>query len=172
MPLRIDVNLAAFDPREIDELLADDQLASDLRRLRIEVAVEQFEDLARAEKIAVFVDHCARSGIGLALDGFDGRLGSLAALSHLPIDALKLERPLVESVLRSATSRAIVEGTMIVAKSLGWSVIAKGVETAMQQEALVALGCDAVQGFYVAHPMTAGDFGIWLGERRFVGKGA
>lgn len=172
MPMRIDVNLAAFDPREIDALLGDDALATDVRRLRIEIATEQFSDASQTERIAAFVEHCARNGIGFALDGFDGSLGSLASLSHLPIDALKLERPLVESVLRSPTSRAIVEGTIIVAKSLGWSVIAKGVETATQQEALVALGCDGIQGYYVAHPMTAGDFGTWLGEQRFVGKSA
>jgi len=171
-PLRIDVNLAAFDPREIDALLADDELASDVRRLRIEVAIEQFEDAAHAERIVAFVDHCARSGIRFALDGFDGSLGSLASLSHLPIEALKLERPLVESILRSPTSRAIVEGTMIVAKSLGWSVIAKGVETSPQQEALVALGCDGIQGFFVAHPMTASDLGTWLDAHRLIGKTA
>ncbi|GAC1348994.1 MAG: hypothetical protein NVSMB19_01950 [Vulcanimicrobiaceae bacterium] len=171
-PMRIDVNLAAFDTREIDVLLADEALAGDVRRLRIEIAADQFGDASQAGRIAVFVDHCARNGIGFALDGFDGSLGSLSSLSHLPIDALKLERPLVESLLRSPTAHAIIEGTMIVAKSLGWSVIAKGVETAMQQEALVALGCDGIQGFHVAHPMTAGDFGTWLGERRFVGKSA
>lgn len=170
MPVRIDVNLAAFDHREIDALLADVDLASDARRLRIEIAVEQFGRESETGRVAGFVDHCARNGIGFALDGFDGSLSTLASLSHLPIEALKLDRPLVENLGRNPTSRAIVEGTIIVAKSLGWSVIAKGVETAAQQESLVTLGCDAIQGFHIAHPMTAGDFGMWLGERLPVGR--
>ena len=169
-PIRIDVNLAAFDQRDIDGLLADETLANDVRRLRIEIVPEQFGDVDRREQLAAFVDHCARNGIGLALDGFDGSLGTLASLSHLPIDAVKLERSLVEGISGSGTARAVIEGTVIVAKSLGWSVIAKGVETAAQQEALVALGCDGIQGFFVAHPMTAMDFGTWLRERHAIGR--
>ena len=90
---------------------------------------------------------------------------TLATLAHLPIDAVKLDRSLVESVLQSRTARAIVEGTVVVAKSLGWRVVAKGVETAAQFDALASLGCDAVQGFHVAHPMSAVDFGVWLRDR-------
>lgn len=171
-PIRIDVNLAAFDQREIDELLADEALAHDARRLRIELAPVQFGESERKDEIAGFVAHCAQNGIGFALDGFDGSLGTLASLSHLPIDAVKLERSLVENIQGNGTTRAVVEGTLIVAKSLGWSVIAKGVETATQQEALVTLGCDGIQGFFVAHPMTALDFGTWLRERRLVGQQA
>jgi diguanylate cyclase (GGDEF)-like protein len=172
IPVRIDVNLAAFDLREIDALLEDPELAQDARRLRIELAPEQFADSEQAAKILGFVQHCAQNGIGLALDGFDGGLGTLASLASLPIDAIKLDRPLIEGVGSSRTSRAVVEGSIIVAKSLGWSVIAKGVENGAQQDALVALGCDAVQGFFIAHPMTAVDLGTWLRERRYVGREA
>jgi diguanylate cyclase (GGDEF)-like protein len=171
-PIRIDVNLAAFDQRDIDVLLADETLASDVRRLRIEIVPEQFADAERRDQLPAFVDHCARNGIGLVLDGFDGSLGTLSSLAHLPIDAVKLERSLVESIGGSGTARAVIEGTVIVAKSLGWSVIAKGVETAAQQEALIALGCDAIQGFFVAHPMTAMDFGTWLRDRHAIGRQA
>ncbi len=170
--IRIDVNLAAFDRRDVDALLADEALAVDARRLRIELAPVQFAQSDRQDDIAAFVAHCAQNGIGFALDGFDGSLGTLASLSHLPIDAVKLDRALVDNVQERGTARAIVEGTLIVAKSLGWSVIAKGVETATQQNALVKLGCDGIQGFIVAHPMTATDFGTWLHERRLVGRHA
>jgi diguanylate cyclase (GGDEF)-like protein len=171
-PMRIDVNLAAFDRRDIDELLADDSLSRDVGRLRIEIAPEQFRGAEPQEAIAEFVEHCGESGLGFVVDGFDGSLGALAALSKLPIDAVKLDRTFVESVLTSRTARAIVEGTILVAKSLGWSVIAKGVETLAQHDALVALECDEIQGFYVAHPMTAPEFETWLSEREFLGREA
>ena len=160
LPVRIDVNLAAYDVREIDAILEDAELASGLRRLRIELAPEQFADPEQAGRIVEFIGHCASNGIGFALDGF------------LPIDAVKLDRPLIEGVGSSRTARAIVEGSIVVAKSLGWNVIAKGVENAAQQEALASLGCDGVQGFFVAHPMTAVDLGTWLRERRYVGREA
>ena len=170
--IRIDVNLAAFDLREIDAHLEDPESAEDARRLRVELATEQFQDPEQAAKILGFVQHCAQHGIGLCLDGFDGGLGTLSSLASLPIDAIKLERQLIEGVGSSRTSRAVVEGSIIVAKSLGWSVIAKGVENGTQQDTLLALGCDAVQGFFVAHPMTAVDLGTWLRDRRFVGREA
>ncbi|MFY9779407.1 MAG: EAL domain-containing protein [Candidatus Baltobacteraceae bacterium] len=164
-PLRIDVNLAAYNRREVDVLLADEALRSMLRSLRIEIAPARFRESGEKSRIAGFVEQCASDGFGFTLDGFDGGLGTLTSLSHWPIDAVKLDRALVEGVTQSRTARAIVEGTVVVAKSLGWQVIAKGVETAMQQEMLVSLGCDGIQGFYLAHPMTASDFGTWLRER-------
>jgi diguanylate cyclase (GGDEF)-like protein len=172
LPLRIDVNLAAFDLAEIDDMLADPSLAGHVTSLRVEVAQEQFADPETAEAVKAFVEHCSANGVGFVLDGFDGGLATLSSLSTLPIDAVKLGRPLVEGVITSRTTRAVVVGTIIVAKSLGWNVIAKGVETAAQREALVALGCDAVQGYFVAHPMTAVDFGTWLRGRELVGHGA
>ncbi|MBD5655328.1 MAG: diguanylate cyclase, partial [Candidatus Eremiobacteraeota bacterium] len=126
-PIRIDVNLAGFDAREIDAMLADEMLASDVGRIRIEIDSERFAESEHQRRFGDFVDYCAKKGFGFALDRFDGGLGVLASLSNLPIDAVKLERALVETVLTSRTARAIVQGTIIVAKSLGWSVIAKGV---------------------------------------------
>jgi diguanylate cyclase (GGDEF)-like protein len=170
-PIQVDVNLAAFDIRDLDALLGDEALAPDVRRLRIEIAAEQLADSTQMPRLAHFIEQGAARGLSFALDGFDGGLATLA-LEKLPIGAIKLERSLVERVGSSRTVRAVVEGTVIVARTLSWSVTAKGVETLAQQEALVALGCDAVQGFYVAHPMTAVDFSTWLRERRFAGRPA
>jgi diguanylate cyclase (GGDEF)-like protein len=161
--LYVDVNLAAYDPREVEALFSDEALTSDLNRLRIEMSVSQFA--AQSDEFRAFVERCVTSGISFVLDRFDGGFGTLQSLSHLPVRAVKLDRSLVENLASSGTSRALVEGTVTVAKSLGWQIIAKGVETDEQQELLVSLGVDGVQGFYVAHPMTAIDFGIWLRER-------
>jgi diguanylate cyclase (GGDEF)-like protein len=172
IPVRIDVNLAAFDSREIDALLEDPELADDVRRLRVELAPEQFAEPGESARIIDFVRQSAAKGIGFALDGFDGGLGKLSSLATLPIDAIKLDRPLIEGIGSGGASRAIVQGAIVVAKSLGWSVIAKGVENSSQQESLVAMGVDGVQGFFIAHPMTAVDLGTWLRERRYVGREA
>jgi len=170
--LRLDVNLAAFDRREIDALLSDEVLSPDLNRLRIEVSPERLADGEQAAAVVDFIEYGARHGIGFVLDGFDGGLGALSSLSQLPIEAVKLERPLAENVGNSRAARAVVDGTIIVAKSLGWRVIAKGVETSAQDEALRALGCDAMQGFFIAHPMTATDFVTWLHDRNVVSRQA
>ena len=172
MPVRVDVNLAAFNFAEIEALLEDVELAPSARSLRIEISPSQFDDPERAADSLAFVERCAERGIGFVLDGFDGRLETLSSVASLPIDVIKLDRPMIEGIATSRTARAIVEGAMVVAKSLGWSVVAKGVENAAQQEALASLGCDGVQGFYIAHPMTAVDLGMWLREHHYAGREA
>ncbi len=167
-PIQVDVNLAAFDIRDLDALLRDDGLGAEVRRLRIEIDAEQLADAVQAVHLATFIEHGSSEGMTFALDGFDGGLATLA-LEKLPIAEIKLERSLVERVAASRAARAVVEGTLLVAKTLSWSVTAKGVESLAQQQALEALGCDAVQGFFVAHPMTAVDFSTWLRERRSSG---
>ncbi|MBC5811298.1 MAG: EAL domain-containing protein [Candidatus Eremiobacteraeota bacterium] len=163
--LRVDVNLAAYDPREIETLFGDEGLSGDLARLRIEISAAQFAGGDTAEFVA-FVERCVTSGMSFALDEFDAGLASLQSLAALPVRAIKLARGLTEHVAESRTAQALVQATVVVAKSLGWSVVAKGVETQAQQEALVSLGVDGVQGFHIAHPMTAIDFAAWLRDRQ------
>jgi diguanylate cyclase (GGDEF)-like protein len=170
LSVRVEVNLAAFDRREIDALFEEG--LADGHGLRIEISAAQFAGVRESARIRAFVEHCAGLGIGFTLDGFDGRLESLTEVTTLPIDMLKLSRSVVEGVATSRTGRAIVEGAMVVAKSLGWRVVAKGVETAAQRDALASLGCLSMQGFFVAHPMTAVELGAWLRERHYAGREA
>ena len=162
--LRVEVNLASFDPGEFEELLADDTHTIDFSHVCLEIPAP----LLRGDEAALsrFLELCRSRRITISLDNFDGGLSLLQALAPYPIDSVKLDRPLVESLTQSRTAQAVVEGTVLVARSLGWRVIAKGVETAAQREMLAALGCDGVQGFIVAHPMTALDFGNWLNLHR------
>ncbi len=165
--LRLDVNLAAYDRREIDALLADASLAEDVLRLRIELGTD-FVAAGGETSLAPFVHACAADGFAFALDGFAGAFATLPTLASVPISAVKLEGALARGAILDRTTRAIVEGTIVVARSLGWTVIAKGVETAAEQEVLVGLGCDGIQGYHVAHPMTAADFTTWLRARQVV----
>jgi diguanylate cyclase (GGDEF)-like protein len=162
--LRVEVNLASFDPGEFEELLADETHTIDFSRICLEVPAH----LLRGDGVALmrFLELCRSRRITISLDNFEGGLGLMQALAPYPIETLKLERNLVESLTQSRTAQAVVEGTVLVARALGWRVIAKGVETAAQREMLAALGCDGIQGFIVAHPMTALDFGNWLNLHR------
>jgi diguanylate cyclase (GGDEF)-like protein len=162
--IRVEVNLASFEPGEFEELLADDTNTIDFSHVCLEVPAH----LLRGDDQALtrFLDLCRSRRITISLDDFDGGIRLIGALAPYPIDALKLDRTLIENLTQSRTAQAVVEGTVLVARALGWRVIAKGVETAAQREMLAALGCDGIQGFIVAHPMTALDFGNWLNLHR------
>jgi diguanylate cyclase len=87
----------------------------------------------------------------LALDDFGTGYSSLWALRSLPIDVLKLDRSVIAAVGTPATD-AVVAGTVSVGHALGMKVLAEGVETIADLEALRLLGCDSVQGFVLHRP--------------------
>ena len=107
------------------------------------------------EPIADVLQELRRLGVRLAIDDFGTGHASLTYLARLPVDVLKIDQSFVAGLGHDAGSAAIVGGVTAMSHAFGLEVIAEGIETAIQLEALVGLGCDAGQGFYLAHPMTA-----------------
>lgn len=86
-------------------------------------------------------------GVGLAIDDFGTGFSSLAYLTRLPLTALKIDRSFVQEAHCSERSRAVVAAIVGLATNLRLTVVAEGVETESQSQALLALGCDAQQGY-------------------------
>jgi len=91
-------------------------------------------------------------GVGLAIDDFGTGYSSLAYLRHLPVNVLKIDRAFVDSLDRAYTDRSLIEVILSVARIFGLTVVAEGVETRTQLEALRELGCDRFQGFLFGRP--------------------
>ncbi|GAB4401554.1 MAG: hypothetical protein OHK0048_18410 [Rhodoferax sp.] len=91
-------------------------------------------------------------GIQLSLDDFGTGYSSLAQLKHLPLDQLKIDQRFVRDMLHDAQDEAIIVAIVKLGKSLGLRVLAEGVETQAQYDALRALGCQHFQGFYFGPP--------------------
>jgi diguanylate cyclase (GGDEF)-like protein/PAS domain S-box-containing protein len=96
-------------------------------------------------------------GMTLAIDDFGTGYSSLSYLKHFPIDRIKIDRSFVADIDCSSDDAAIVEAVISLAHSLKLKVMAEGVENAGQMKFLMTHGCDEVQGFHLARPMTAGD---------------
>ncbi len=96
-------------------------------------------------------------GVRVSVDDFGTGYSSLAYLQRLPLDVLKIDRSFVKELDASgsvsAHAHALTHAIAALGKSLGLRVLAEGVETAAQLEAVRALGCDEVQGFFFARPM-------------------
>ncbi len=97
----------------------------------------------------------AEVGITFAVDDFGTGYSSLQHLHRLPISVLKIDRWFVQRMDAPKGSEAIVYAMVSMAHSLGMHVVAEGVETEVQRDAALGMGCDAMQGFLYSRPVPA-----------------
>ena len=96
-----------------------------------------------------------RIGVQFSLDDFGTGYSSLMHLQRLPLRQLKIDRSFVQALLTTPNNAAVARSSVALGHSLGMSVVAEGVETAEQRNALAALGCDVFQGFFYGRPAPA-----------------
>ena len=86
-------------------------------------------------------------------------------LKQMPFGELKIDRAFVNGAYKDDTARAILQSSVSLAKQLEMSVVAKGVEVKEDWDLVSELGCDMVQGYYIAPPMDVETFEAWLLNR-------
>ncbi len=94
-------------------------------------------------------------GIGFSLDDFGTGYSSLAYLRKMPLDQLKIDQALVRDLQNNPKDQAIARTVIDLGQNLHLAVIAEGVETVGQRDALAAMGCPAFQGYLYGKPMPA-----------------
>lgn len=102
-----------------------------------------------------------RAGFHVSIDDFGTGHSSLAVLRRLPAAELKVDRSFIVDLEVSESARSIVEAVLSVARTLGLRVVAEGVETEAQRDILVRMGCDELQGYLFARPMSAVALTLW-----------
>jgi EAL domain-containing protein (putative c-di-GMP-specific phosphodiesterase class I) len=91
--------------------------------------------------------------VRLAIDDFGSGYSSLAQLQRFPIDALKVDRSFIRDIPNDTEDNAITEAIIALGRTLGFSVVAEGVETEAQQTFVRAKACDVIQGYYFSRPI-------------------
>jgi diguanylate cyclase (GGDEF)-like protein len=94
-------------------------------------------------------------GVKLSIDDFGTGYSSLSYLHRLPVDAIKLDKSFVQSIDTDPLAHRLVHAMVDVGTGLGLSVVAEGVETEGQRDALLAAGCSLMQGFLFSRPKPA-----------------
>ena len=156
-PLIVGVNLSASQferdalPDEIAQILRDTELHASRLQLEISEAVLMRDDPKMLDRL----DALKKIGVRLAIDDFGTGYASLSYLKRLPVDCLKIDRSLIKGVGFDNEDTAIIRAVVILARSLGITVTAEGVETTEQLSQLRALGCEQGQGYYFARPVSA-----------------
>ena len=98
-------------------------------------------------------------GIRIAIDDFGTGYSSLAYLKQLPLDQLKINDKFVRDIETDPSDAVIVDTIISMARHLGLSVVAEGVETANQFAFLEDKGCNLFQGFHFSRPLNSEQFG-------------
>ncbi|MCF8506575.1 MAG: bifunctional diguanylate cyclase/phosphodiesterase [Caulobacter sp.] len=96
------------------------------------------------------------AGVRIALDDFGTGYSSLTYLHRFDIDCIKIDKSFVDDVTRDHQSAMIITSVTRLAKALGMSVVAEGVETEIQRQVLIAAGCDHLQGYHFGRPTSSG----------------
>jgi EAL domain-containing protein (putative c-di-GMP-specific phosphodiesterase class I) len=162
--MRIAVNISGHQLRSEDFV---DQMLDSLRRHGIppnRMTCEITESLAIEDTPATrgAFDRMRQAGLHVSIDDFGaGFSSSLAQIRRLAPAELKIDSGFVKDLEHSEDARAIVRAIVQLARSLQLHVVAEGVETEAQRDILVALGCDELQGYLFAKPMSATALALW-----------
>ena len=165
-PLRLSVNLSPLQFMQDDPVGAIAQVLEetglDPRRLDLEVTEGLLiKDAAGALET---LERLKALGVQISMDDFGTGYSSLSYFRMFPFDKVKIDRSFVADMLTNPQARAIIRSVIGLGHGLGVPVVAEGVETLEQLEALRAEGCDQVQGFLISRPNPIGYFaGVVLG---------
>lgn len=159
-PFVISINISAIQYKRKDfvpkllEILHKYQVEPQEIELEIteSILIEDFEEVK--EKLMTLRDY----GIRISLDDFGTGFSSLSYLNGLPIDTLKIDKSFVDKVNTDESTRIIMEAIISMVNRLGYESVAEGVETKDQFDYMKQIGCDIIQGYFLAKPMEADAF--------------
>lgn len=159
--VKISVNLSGKDLHEygkltttLSDLIAKYRVPASALELEITESVLMTEpQRARSELMRL-----RELGFSLTIDDFGSGFSSLNYLKILPANALKIDRSFVIEIEKHGSDRAIVGGIIALAKSLGLTTVAEGVENTEQFEVLKNIGCDVMQGYLISKPLPKDEF--------------
>jgi diguanylate cyclase (GGDEF)-like protein len=132
--------------------------AAGLPKGSLELEVTETTVAEHAEQLPGLLQQLRDLGVRIAIDDFGTGYSSLAMLRVLPIDVLKVDRAFVSAMEPGGTGEAIASAIIAMGRILGKELVAEGVETAAQAQALQERGCPIAQGFYFSAPLPAEEF--------------
>lgn len=164
LPVSVNVSrVDLLDPFLVDELksiVSDNEMSCG--ELLLEITESAYTE--NAEQIIEKVNRLRQLGFRIEMDDFGSGYSSLAMLSSLPIDALKLDMQFIRNAFRQKKDTRLLEVMIQLAESFEVPTIAEGVETEEQMLTLKMMGCDIVQGYYFSRPLPANEFEVHSGK--------
>ncbi|OCW55666.1 histidine kinase [Hoeflea olei] len=153
---KMSVNVSAGRLYETDLIDSLDGIAIERGTLSFELLESIFLD-DKNETIVANIQRLRELGIQIDIDDFGTGFASIVSLIQVRPDRLKIDRQLISPIVASESRRRLVASIIEIGQSLGIKVVAEGVETMEHAVVLRDLGCDTLQGFALARPMSSED---------------
>jgi diguanylate cyclase (GGDEF)-like protein len=155
--LQVSVNLSARNLLDAD---LPGQLAALLHKHKVPaeqltVEVTESATMVDPERAVTVLRTLRESGVGVSIDDFGTGNASIAYLTSLPANELKIDKSFVTDICDDSRAEAIMRSTVDLARHLDLHVVAEGIETARVMDRLLELGCDTGQGYLIARPLPA-----------------
>ncbi len=155
--IQMSVNLSARNlldtqlPQRIAEILERHRVAPDV----LIVEVTESAAMTDPHRAVVVLAALRATGIGVSVDDFGTGNASIEYLAKLPATEIKIDRSFITDILEDLRAEAIVRSTIDLARNLGLTVVAEGIETEAVLNHLIGLGCDTGQGYLISRPQPA-----------------
>jgi len=169
--MRVAINLSAHQMRQDDivERITDALQTHKIHPSLLTCEITESAAMEDTKTTQTTFRRLGELGTHLSIDDFGTGYSSLAYLRKLPAEELKIDRSFIQDLEHSADARAVVDAVIKLAHALGLKVVAEGVENQRQQQVLVQMGCDELQGFLFAKPMSARALMLWAVNDRSEG---
>ncbi len=164
IPIRLGVNLTAHNIQSVRFVAEFKRMidAADLLPGSLEVEITERTLITEVENVANVLNSLKKRGVSIALDDMGSGYSVIRYLQKLPIDSVKLDKIFIQDLLCSEINQNIVRDMIVMAKRIGITVVAEGVENQEVSDVLRELGCDLIQGYYVSQPLPDEEFDSWL----------
>jgi diguanylate cyclase (GGDEF)-like protein/PAS domain S-box-containing protein len=158
IPVAVNLSARQFRQQDLEARIRAIVDAADVDPSLIELEITESQLMHDPEHATRVLRALGSAGLRIAIDDFGTGYSSLAYLTRFPLASLKIDRSFVAQVLNDQADATIVRTIIDMAHTLGFTVIAEGVESDPQAAFLRALGCEQAQGFLFARPMPAAEF--------------
>ena len=165
VPVSINVSPAQFQRGGVRQQLEDALLRHGVAASLLEVEITESAMIGDQDAIVAELAAIRALGIKLHIDDFGTGYSSLSQLQRLKMDVLKVDRAFTAELGASREGKVFFQAIVSMAHALGMAVVAEGVETAAQLAILQKLGCNEVQGYFIARPMPAAELADLLVKR-------
>jgi diguanylate cyclase (GGDEF)-like protein len=151
--------------------LVDDRLLIALKEMMQDSGIEKGELELEITESALMYDpegalkllhQFAALGVSLSIDDFGTGFSSMAYLRQMPVSTLKIDMLFVRNMLIKAEDKIIVSSMIALAHNLGMQVVAEGVEDEATRNALAAMGCEQIQGYFISKPKPWHELADWV----------